>query len=99
MVMRKRLSLQQRKVFRAPDREPPKDTRKDEHGRGKQGATTCPVCGCAATLKKADSGDINPDAGVARDDLVVSSHRVGGGRVSMMRGDVPCRGSRLPTGV
>jgi hypothetical protein len=93
---RKRLALTKITPYKGAPRPEGVDDRLTSGGLGQQGRTTCSRCAADVTIKKADTGDINEDLGVKRHDLIVSPHRVGGGKVSIRGGDVPCLGSRLP---
>lgn len=86
-------------IYRHAPRDPAKpDTRGKGPGRGEQGIATCPVCGAEVTLRKARSEDVGLEARIAFGDLLLSQHRVGGGRYSARRGDARCKGSGLPLG-
>lgn len=92
-MVQKKLSHRTRTLYRGAPTPIGSDKRANFSRDGRQGTTTCAVCHAEVTIKKADSGDVGE--GIRRDDLLTSPHRVGGGRVSIRRGDVECRGSRV----
>lgn len=68
-------------------------------GFGKQGAVICPECQTITKAKRAtreECGLYGRISGIRKGDLIVGKHRVGGGTVSIMRGDVVCKGFGLP---
>lgn len=79
-------------IYRGGDPGPaPKDHRSKTPGTGQQGSLDCPLCGAQVTLKKATEYDLYPDLKIG--DLIITRHRVGGGRYSVKRGDVLCKQS------
>lgn len=76
----------------------PRDVKPDRRsktfvGNGQQGTTTCPVCGAEVTLRKPQAFEVSKKTGILKGDLLLSQHRVGGGRYSARRGDARCKGS------
>ena len=91
-------SLGRARLVRAPAavaKTPAPDKRTRTPGQGGRGTTRCPSCDAEVSLKGAVFSD--HDAGIRLGDSVLSPHRVGGGRYSVMRGDARCPGSdQLP---
>lgn len=74
---------------------PPRDARVRGPGKGEQGKVVCPSCAAEVTTKIADFSDREAGIKTAVTRLV-SPHRPGGGRVSVIRGDVICPASLTP---
>lgn len=95
----KRHSIAQPMVFTSPADALRRDNRTNFDGSGFQGRTTCRECGATVTKKKAireEAGENAVVPGIEVGDIITARHRPGGGRCSLMRGDVICRGAGLP---
>jgi hypothetical protein len=76
-----------------------KDRRRTTNNKSQQPEVICMECDATVRLKKAtqeESGIHGAVPGIKRGDLIVSTHRVGGGMYSARRGDIRCKGSGLP---
>lgn len=85
---RRRHSLASPTIYRGVAR-PAKKSRSNTtyKGIGRQGTVLCPACNIEVTTRL--GRDDEPLKQIRR----ISSHLPGGGRVYMMRGDIPCKGT------
>lgn len=85
---RRRQSLASPTIYRGVARPSKKSSSNPSFkGTGRQGLTICPACDTEVTTRL--GRDDEPLKQIRR----VASHLPGGGRVSRMRGDIPCNGT------